>query len=96
MKFHVLLGELSVRIAQVALLRNRKQTHGVRGCDRLVALCADRVDRGIVILPSGERDKACHFFMLRGARSFWPEEFLFGLQADLSRTYSRDRFRVWS
>jgi len=53
-------GVHPIRIADVALVRDCKLAFALGGCNRLKALCADRVDGGITILPSGEGSKTGH------------------------------------
>jgi len=54
------IGKHPIQIANVALVGDSKLAFALGGCNRLIALCADRVDGGITILPSGEGSKTGH------------------------------------
>jgi hypothetical protein len=54
------IGKHPIQIANVALVGDSKLAFALGGCNRLKALCADRVDGGITILPSGEGDNTGH------------------------------------
>jgi len=60
LRINILPPSLSVGIAQMVFFRSLKFVHRFRRRDGLVALRADRIDRGVMISPSGETNKARH------------------------------------
>jgi hypothetical protein len=69
LRIDVLIIQFSVRVTYVVVLRIGKFADTVPRCDGLVALHANRIDRGIVIVSDCESDEDGHSVALRAARN---------------------------